>query len=183
MSTKVFTKEELSNISVISLPKAYQRADQIPLDPSTIFASYNDALDYANGTSEYGDIAYAGQILSVINQVENRIDVYKIELDGSLVKIGEGDSKTVSAQTYTSASSIATSGNIGTIVNVIGSETISGNTYSSGLYIVTGPGTVSKLGVTSATGDVEGDVEALKAKVTNLENIIEEGLYWQTDEE
>jgi len=181
MSAKVFTKEELSNISVISLPKAYQRADQIPLDPSTIFASYADAIEYASGESTYGDISYAGQILSVINQSESRVDVYKIDYDGSLVKIGEGESKTLSAQTYSSALLLAESDNIGSIINVTNSETISGETYSSGLYIVTGQGTVSKLGVTSATGDVEGDVEALKGRVSVLEltvSAISESCYW-----
>lgn len=181
MSAKVFTKQELENISVISLPKAYQRADQIPLDPSTIFASYEDALEYASGESAYGDISYAGQILSVINQLEQKIDVYKIDYDGSLVKIGEGESRSLSAQTYTDATLLATSDNIGGIVNVTNSETISGETYSAGLYVITGVGTVSKLGVTSATGDIEGDVENLKSRVLSLEStvtVLSDACYW-----
>lgn len=181
MSAKVFTKQELENISVISLPKAYQRADQIPLDPSTIFASYDDAVEYASGESNYGDISYAGQILSVINQTEQTIDVYKIDYDGSLVKIGEGESKSLSAQTYSDAVLMATSDNIGSIINVTNSETISGDTYSAGLYVVTGAGAVSKLGVTSATGDVEGDVENLKSRVVALETAVtdlSESCYW-----
>lgn len=182
MSAKVFTKEELSNISVISLPKAYQRADQIPLDPSTIFASYDDAAEYASGESGYGDISYAGQILSVINQSEQKVDIYKIEYDGSLVKVGEGESKSLSASNYTEAVTFAEDDNIGTIINVVSAETISGDTYGAGLYIVTGQDSISKLGVTSATGDVEGDVENLKTRVTALENLTE-NLYWLTDEE
>ena len=182
MSAKIFTKEELANISVISLPKAYQRADQIPLDPSTIFASYEDAEEYAAGLSSYGDISYAGQILSVINQSASTVDVYKIDYDGSLVKIGEGGSKSLSASTYSDAVLLANDDNIGTIINVVNDEAISGDTYSSGLYVVTGQGSVSKLGVTSATGDVEGDVENLKARVTALETLTE-NLYWLTDEE
>lgn len=181
MSAKVFTKQELENISVISLPKAYQRADQIPLDPSTIFASYADAEEYASGESSYGDIAYAGQILSVIDQTNGKVDVYKIDYDGSLVKIGEGESKNLSAQTYSDAVSMASSDNIGSIINVVYSETISGSTYSPGLYIVSGPSTVSKLGVTSAAGNVEGDVETLKNKVSTLESTVSElteSCYW-----
>lgn len=41
--------------------------------------------------------------------------------------------------------------------------------YPSGAYIVTGVGTVAKLGVTTATGDIAGDVEVLKGKVGDLE--------------
>lgn len=182
MSAKVFTKQELENIPVISLPKAYQRADQIPLDPSTIFVSYNDAVAYASGESGYGDIAYAGQILSVIDSSNGKVDVYKIDFDGSLVKIGAGESSVLSAQTYTDATSLANSGNVGTIINVVSSEEISGETYSAGLYIVTGDGVVSKLGLTSATDDISGDVEVLKSKVASLE-ILTENLYWLTDEE
>ena len=65
MGAKAFSKDELRALSVISLPKSYQRSRQIPLDPTNVFASFEDAQSYANGTSEYGDIAYVGQVLSV----------------------------------------------------------------------------------------------------------------------
>ena len=58
-------------------------------------------------------------------------------------------------------------------------------TYSSGFYIVTGPGEIAKLGTTSASGDVEGDVEQLKGRVSALEtgfSAISEYLYWETDD-
>lgn len=182
MSAKVFTKEELSNIPVISLPKAYQRADQIPLDPSTIFTSYADAAEYANGLSRFGDISYAGQILSVIDTSGGTVTIYKIELDSSLSVLGEAKSSALSASTYSDAVLLAESDNIGTIINVLSAETIGQDTYSEGLYIVVGNNAISKLGVTSASGDVEGDVENLKGRVGNLESIIQ-ALYWETDED
>lgn len=42
--------------------------------------------------------------------------------------------------------------------------------YPAGAYIVTGVGTVAKLGTTTATGDIAGDVEVLKGKVGDLES-------------
>lgn len=181
MSVKVFTKEELANIPVISLPKAYQRADQIPMDPTTIFASYQDAVDYVSGASEYGNVAYAGQILSVIDQTESKINVYKVDIDGSLSKIGEGDAQTLSASTYSDALLLATQENIGKIINVTTDETIGQDTYTAGLYIVSGIGVVSKLGTTSPSGDISGDVENLKTRVTALEDEVSElseAAYW-----
>lgn len=182
MSAKVFTKEELANMIPISMPKAYQRSSQKPLDISTIFTSLEDAIEYVEGESNYGNISYAGQILSVIDASGETVDVYKIDYDGSLVKIGEGSSKCLSAATYSDASILATEDNIGNIINVISAETISGNTYTSGLYIVTGNGVISKLGVTSASGDVAGDIEQLKSRVNALEQLTD-SLYWLTDED
>lgn len=181
MSVKVFTKQELLNINVISLPKAYQRADQIPLDPTFVFASLADAQEYVEGESTYGDIAYAGQILSVADSVSGGVKVYKVETDGSLVEIGGGSANCFSAQTYSNAVRLATNDTIGSIVNVLYPETISGDTYSAGLYIITGNNSVAKLGVSSATGDVEGDVENLKARVVTLETTVSEisdACYW-----
>ena len=181
MSVKVFTKEELASIPVISLPKAYQRADQIPIDPTTIFASYQDALEYVSGESDYGNIAYAGQILSVIDSTNNKINVYKVNIDGSLSKIGEGDAQTLSATTYSDALLLATQENIGKIINVTTDETIGQDTYTAGLYIVAGVSVVSKLGTTSPSGDISGDVENLKTRVATLEGQVlelSESAYW-----
>lgn len=181
MSAKIFTKEELESIPVISLPKAYQRAAQIPIDPTTIFASYEDAVEYVSGTTKYGNISYAGQVISVIDQTEGKVNVYKIDLDGSLSKIGEGDAKSLSAETYSDALLLATEDNIGRIINVTTDETIGQITYTAGLYIVSGENVVSKLGTTSPSGDISGDVENLKTRVTALENQVAElsdAAYW-----
>ena len=85
----------------------------------------------------------------------------------------------ISAPDYSGATALATAENVGRIINVQNEQEISGETYSSGLYIVTGAGEISKLGTTSATGDVEGDVEMLKGRVGNLES----SMYWLTDED
>ena len=73
---------------------------------------------------------------------------------GSTGPQGATGASSMSAQNYTEATQLATSGNVGQVVNVLNEEIISGETYTSGLYIITGQGTVSKLGLSSATGQV-----------------------------
>ena len=111
-------------------------------------------------------------------------------VSGSLVSlteaVEEGMRPSVSAETYTDAKDLATAENIGKIINVKNEEVISGTTYSEGLYIVTGSGELSKLGIASASGDIAGDVENLKGRVgtleTNVTNIMDY-LYWETDDD
>lgn len=191
MATKAFTKQELESLAMIGLPKSYQRVRQIPLDPTEIFASFEDAQTYASGASEqFGDIAYVGQVLSVVNATADTVTVYKIGFGGVLEEIGSVQHTSLNAQDYTEARTLATNENIGQIINVANEEEDSGGTiYSAGLYIVTGSGEVAKLGTTSASGDVEGDVENLKGRVGTLEtNMLAvsgalESLYWLTDED
>jgi hypothetical protein len=186
MAAKAYTKEELAALSVISLPKSYQRSRKIPLDPTEIFTSYEDAQAYANGTSRFGDIAYVGQVLSVISSGDSAVTVYKIEVDGSLSEIGSSSSPALTASTYTDARALATSENVGQIINVTTEESGATEVYSAGLYVVSGPGEVSKLGTTSASGDIEGDVETLRGRISTLENsfsAMSEYLYWETDED
>lgn len=45
--------------------------------------------------------------------------------------------------------------------------------YSSGVYVVTGNGDVSKLAQSSATGDVQSDVDNLKGRVGGLETTVD----------
>lgn len=189
MAAKVFTDEELRALAVISLPKSYQRSRQIPLDPTQVFASYEDAEAYARGTSRFGDIAFAGQLVSVIDTTESSVTVYKIGMESELIEVGGVSKYSEEATNYSDAKSMATADNKGQIIDVAQEEEISGVTYSSGFYIVTGEGEIAKLGTTSASGDVEGDVENLKGRVgtleTNLASVsaMTEYLYWETDED
>jgi hypothetical protein len=98
---------------------------------------------------------------------------------GTLAAIADAMRSSLPANNYSEAVTLAASDNVGRIINVANDEEVSGSTYSSGLYIVTGAGEISKLGTTSATGDVEGDVETLKGRVGTLES----AMYWLTDED
>ena len=190
MAAKAYTKEELEALAMIGLPKSYQRVRQIPLDPTDIFASYEDASAYALGNSEqFGDIAFVGQILSVVNISAGTVTAYKVGMGGTLEEIGGVPATSIEASGYTEAKTLATNDNIGQLINVLNEEPAeSGETYSAGLYIVTGAGEVAKLGTTSPTGDISGDVEMLKGRVGTLETnvssmsaTVESALYWETE--
>lgn len=190
MAAKAYTKEELEALAMIGLPKSYQRVRQIPLDPTDIFASYEDASNYALGNSEqFGDIAFVGQILSVVNISAGTVTAYKVGMGGTLEEIGGTPVTSIEASGYTEAKTLATNDNIGQLINVLNEEPgESGETYSAGLYIVTGAGEVAKLGTTSPTGDISGDVEMLKGRVGTLETnvssmsaTVESALYWETE--
>ena len=100
--------------------------------------------------------------------------------------IAAASKPSLSANTYTEGKILATADNVGKIIEVKNEEDISGVTYSDGLYIVAGAGEISKLGVTSASGDLSGDIESLKGRVGTVEsnvNNIFNYLYWETDDE
>lgn len=50
----------------ITLPVGYQRVDAEPLTNDQVFQSLEEAQAFANGTSDKGNIAYAGQVISVL---------------------------------------------------------------------------------------------------------------------
>lgn len=69
-----------------------RRGNPNPLDNSSVWSSYDAALNYAKTDA----VAYVGQLLAVVNPAQDgqqhTVDVYKIELDvngvGTLVKVG-----------------------------------------------------------------------------------------------
>lgn len=113
------------------------------------------------------------------------LDEYATSAD-TVAAIKEAAKPSLSAATYADAKALATADNVGKIIEVKNEEDVSGVTYSDGLYIVAGAGEVSKLGVTSATGDLSGDVENLKGRVGTLESNVSnimDYLYWETDDD
>lgn len=78
----------------------------------------------------------------------------------------------IDATNYTDAISKATTENIGQIVNISNEESVDDVTYTAGLYIVTGASSVAKLGTTTASGDLTGDVEKLKGDVNSLQSTV-----------
>ena len=136
------------------------RQNPLPLDGTSVYNSLEAAQKYASENVK----AYPGQIISVVTDTE--VKVYKIN-NGKLEELGKG-----SLVTDQNPKLLATTDNIGQIIYLT-TQVIDGeDTYSSGPYIVSGDGTVSKIGTTSASGDIAGDVAALQGKVSTLESTV-----------
>lgn len=146
------------------LPVYLNRQNPIPLDGTSIYNSYAEAEAYARENAK----AYPGQIISVVT--ESEVKVYKIN-NGKLEELGKG-----SLVTDKNPKLLAKADNIGQIIyltkDVKVTEGSGEVTYSSGPYIVSGDGTVSKIGTTSASGDIAADVAALQGKVGTLEQTV-----------
>lgn len=142
------------------LPVYLNRQNPIPLDGTSIYNSYAEAEAYARENAK----AYPGQIISVVT--ESEVKVYKIN-NGKLEELGKG-----SLVTDQNPKLLATADNIGQIIYLT-TQVIDGEvTYSAGPYIVSGNGTVSKIGTTSASGDIAADVATLQGKVSTLESTV-----------
>ena len=146
------------------LPVYLNRQNPIPLDGTSIYNSYAEAEAYAKGDPK----AYPGQIISVVTGSE--VKIYKIN-NGKLEELGKG-----SLVTDQNPKELATTDNIGQIIYLTKDvKVVEGSgevTYSAGPYIVSGNGTVSKIGTTSASGDIAEDVAALQGKVSTLESTV-----------
>lgn len=155
--------------SQIDWANVFVRTGDFPLDRSSIFSSYDDAVLYASGDGSdergLGKTSYIGQILTVYEN--DVVTVYVINKDRGLDAVGSGSgSITIDNFTIVDDKVIeATENNIGQIIYI----TVGTDDYPEGPYIVTGDGSVAKLGITSNSGDLSGEVATLKSKVTSLQ--------------
>ena len=174
----IVTKKQ-SNMSWTITWKA---AGRYPIVADRIYATLADAQAYVDDTSATAS-AVPGLVISVVNdpieknngiyyvsKIANTEDAEKsgfpISAKGELVKAGSGAGSMTSAnfEVVDGKVTAATADNIGQIIYITeGTED-----YPAGPYIVTGIGSVSRLGTTSATGNIAGDVETLKTDVNNL---------------
>lgn len=156
---------KLEGFATWDLPVYLHRQNPVPLDETSVFTSFEAAQQYA---SDEKRMAYPGQIISVVT--ESEVKVYKIN-NGQLEELGKG-----SLVTDQNPKLLATADNIGQIIyltkDVKVTEGSGEVTYSSGPYIVSGDGTVSKIGTTSASGDIAADVAALQGTVSTLESTV-----------
>ena len=142
------------------LPVYLNRQNPIPLDGTSVYKTLEEAQTYATSDPK----AYPGQIISVVT--ESEVKVYKIN-NGQLEELGKG-----SLVTDQNPKLLAKADNIGQIIYLTKEVTDGEDTYSAGPYIVSGNGTVSKIGTTSASGDIAADVAALQGKVSTLESTV-----------
>ena len=130
---------------------------------------------------------YAGMIVTVTD--ENQVYILKTSgynptsgapiaadptSEDSWVVVGSGNGS-VAVETYGDAVELATSDNIGQIIYVTSGSTYpaegeDSTQYDAGPYIVTGEGSLSKIGTTTASGDLNEAVTNLETNVTNLQS-------------
>lgn len=67
----------------MEFPLRIKRQYPASLDESSVWYSLEEAQQYALS----GATAYAGQVISVVNESEGTVEVYKIKVDGTLEKI------------------------------------------------------------------------------------------------
>lgn len=152
---------KLEGFASWDLPVYLHRQNPVPLDETSVFTSFEAAQQYA---SDEQRMAYPGQIISVVT--ESEVKVYKIN-NGQLEELGKG-----SLVTGQNPKLLAKADNIGQIIYLTTQVQDGEDTYSPGPYIVSGAGTVSKIGTTSPSGDIATDVATLQGKVGTLEQTV-----------
>lgn len=152
----------------IALASAIRPTGAQPLDDRTVVQSLDDLY------SSLGAAVYNGMVVYVVDETSLYILVDKSKIDTSAgwKKVDGNGNGTITAESYTKACDLATADNLGQIIYVTAEETSGNVTYTAGPYIVTGEGTISKIGTTSASGDISGDVEQLKADVSGLKTTV-----------
>ena len=152
----------------IALASAIRPTGAQPLDDRTVVQSLDDLY------SSLGTAVYNGMVVYVVDETSLYIlvDKSKIDTPNGWKKVDGSGNGTITAENYTKACELATADNLGQIIYVTAEETSGNVTYTAGPYIVTGEGTISKIGTTSASGDISGDVEQLKADVAGLKTTV-----------
>ena len=170
--------------------KPFQRTGKFPLDRSSMFASYDDALLYAKGDGSdsrgLGATSYIGQTITVWGPNEKGVEgvwVYSLiptEKEGfaaELKAIGSG-SGTETADNYSAAKILSNDLVVGQLIKVVNEEEVDASgdsddsdvekiTYKAGFYIVNAPGSISALDTSTGASD---EIGALSNRVAALES-------------
>ncbi len=86
----------------MGLPMNIQRGNPIPLDFDAVWYSYDAMAEYARGEGDRGAVAYVGQILTLVDEVNKTSEAYIISNEaGELLPVGSatlGDDKTITLE-------------------------------------------------------------------------------------
>lgn len=86
----------------MGLPMNIQRGNPIPLDFDAVWYSYDAMAEYARGEGDRGAVAYVGQILTLVDEVNKTSEAYIISNEaGELLPVGSatlGDNKTITLE-------------------------------------------------------------------------------------
>ena len=159
----------ISAANLFGWGQSFNATGKFPLIAKRVWKTYADMLAFVSDTS---DVCPAGVVLTVINDTDTKKNgAYFVascptlenpNLPVEVQKIGSGE--TLTAETYEAAVLLATDDNIGSIIYVK-SDSDGG---TKGPYVVAGAKVIQKLGTTTSTGDISGDVSNLKTDVALL---------------
>lgn len=161
-----FNLDNYTTADGLGFPLNFRRGNPNPLDNSSVWASLDDAKNYAKNDP----VAYVGQILSVVDNTAETVDVYKItntegdlELVGT-VPVGDNNTVDVGADGKIKLHGIDGKGT-GTyqpaLVNGVLTWTVPSSTTVEGL-------STDIDGVKTRLTTAEGDIDAVEAKLANL---------------
>lgn len=164
----------ISAANLFGWGQSFNATGKFPLIAKRVWNTYDDMIAFVSDTS---DVCPAGVVLTVINDTDSKKNgAYFVascptlenpELPVDVQKIGSGEKLVV--DTYADALALAIEDNIGAAIYVK-TETEAGK---PGLYIISGVSTLERLGTTTATGDLAGDITNLQGSVEQLGKDIE----------
>lgn len=164
----------ISAANLFGWGQSFNATGKFPIIAKRVWKTYNDMIAFVSDTS---DVCTAGLVLTVVNDADAKKNgAYYVascptldnpEITVEVQKIGDGTGSLSIANFTITDGKIqeATADNVGQIIYITTGTT----DYPAGPYIVTGDGEVAKLGTTTASGDLAGDVTTLKGKVATLE--------------
>jgi len=153
--------------ALLDWAKPFERKMPYPLDSTSIFSSYADAVKYALGdgsdSGKLGGAAYVGQIITVYE--DSKVNVYAIQEDRTLGPIG-GGSEAIEVNKYYELLELndVKLGQLAKVLTVDTSEEY--KDYAAGLYIFNG---TSWDRLATSTGNVN-EVEGLKSRLESTES-------------
>lgn len=164
----------ISAANLFGWGQSFNATGKFPLIAKRVWNTYEDMIEFVGNPN---DVCPAGVVLTVVNDTDSKKNgAYFVascptldnpELEVKVEKIGSGEKLVV--DTYSDALVLAIEDNIGAAVYVK-TETEAGK---AGLYIITGVSTLERLGTTTATGDLAGDITNLQGSVEQLGKDIE----------
>lgn len=157
------------NNNTFSLGAGFNITGQEPIDSRLTVSVLSDLTSSATweGVGLYNGLTVSVQEDGSLWVLKNRDEYTNSD---NWIKVGSDGSGSITAENYSAAVALATADNIGQLIYVLNEE----GSYTAGPYVVSGAGAISKLGTTSATGDIEGDVEKLKGDVSTLQGKVTE---------
>jgi hypothetical protein len=156
----------------------WKASGRYPIVADRIYSTLAQAQAYVDDKSATAS-AIPGLVISVVDDpIAKNNGVYYIESianskadtgfpiadKGVLVKVGGTETET--ATNYSAAVTLSQTLVTGQLIKVTNTETVNGNTFKAGFYIVETPGTISALDTSTGAAD---EVGAIKARVDALE--------------